>query len=121
MKLIIAGSRTFDDRVLMNMSIIKYLEEIDTTPDVVISGGARGADLMGETWAHGNNIDVERYLPDWDGLGKSAGYRRNELMASKATHLIAFHDGESRGTQHMIDIATRRLLGVKVVTYNEGA
>ena len=119
MKLIIAGSRTFDDALLMKMKIDTFLNQVNRgfLPDEIISGQARGADTLGEEWAKLRGITVLHYPANWDEFGKSAGYRRNEAMAQKATHLIAFHDGESRGTQHMIDIAERERLKVKVVRF----
>lgn len=50
--------------------------------------------------------------------GKSAGYKRNQEMANVSTHLIAFWDGKSRGTKHMIDIAKRDGLKSHVVDFN---
>jgi hypothetical protein len=38
-------------------------------------------------------------------------------MAKAATHLVAFWDGESRGTKHMIDIAKSLDLTVRVFNY----
>ena len=118
MKLIIAGSRGFDDPTLMKIKMRTFLNENGGNPSEVISGAAHGADHLGAQWAKVRGIPVRFFHPNWDKYGKSAGYRRNELMADNATHLIAFHDGESRGTQHMIDIARRKGLGGKVVNYN---
>ncbi len=40
-------------------------------------------------------------------------------MANAGTHLLAFWDGESPGTKHMISAAERRGLKVHVVRYTE--
>ncbi len=118
MKLIIAGSRTFNDALLMKIKMRTFLNISGfIIPDEVISGAAVGADTLGANWAKLRDIPVTYFHPNWYKYGKSAGYRRNELMADAATHLIAFHDGESRGTRHMIDIARRKELTVKVVNY----
>lgn len=53
---------------------------------------------------------------DWS-LGKRSGYIRNEEMAKIAHACIAFHDGESPGTGHMIDLAKKYNLKLKVVNY----
>lgn len=64
-----------------------------------------------------------KFQADWDRYGKSAGYRRNAEMAKFASEegnkgvLIAFWDGESRGTKNMIDLAKRYGLKVHVVNY----
>lgn len=54
---------------------------------------------------------------DWDKHGKSAGYKRNEEMARNADALIAFWDGKSKGTKHMIDIARECNLPARIVKY----
>jgi hypothetical protein len=38
-------------------------------------------------------------------------------MADNADGLIAFWDGKSKGTKHMIDIATKGGLKVRVISY----
>lgn len=58
-----------------------------------------------------HNIPLELYPADWNGYGKSAGYRRNVQMAQVADALIAITNG-SPGTKHMIDIANEK--GLKV-------
>ena len=52
-------------------------------------------------------------------FGKSAGFRRNEQMAEFADALIAFWDGKSHGTKHMIDTATEKGMNVSVVNYGK--
>jgi hypothetical protein len=83
----------------------------------IISGTARGADRMGEQYAVDHHLEVDRYPADWDRYGRSAGYQRNVQMAKVATHLIAFWDGESRGTKHMINIAKELDLTIRVFNY----
>ena len=111
MRTIIAGSRDFSDYSAM-CSVLRdgYPWPITT----VLSGAARGADQLGERWAKEHGVPVELYPADWTRYGRSAGYRRNELMATKADALIAFWDGQSRGTKHMIDLARRMKLYVYV-------
>lgn len=41
-------------------------------------------------------------------------------MAEIADALIAFWDGSSKGTKHMIDIAKNKNLLVRVIEYNNG-
>jgi hypothetical protein len=78
---------------------------------------ARGADALGAKLAHNYSLKLIEMPADWDTHGKSAGYKRNQEMAKIATHLVAFWDSTSKGTKHMIDIATRKGLTVKVVSY----
>lgn len=71
---------------------------------------------MGEFWALHHDIPVKKFPADWGGLGKRAGYLRNEQMADYADALIAVWDGKSKGTKHMIDVATVKEL--KVFTFH---
>jgi hypothetical protein len=106
MKVIIAGSRNFynlDDMLGYMSTLPPDFPNEDGEITEVVSGGARGADLLGEAFAKMQNIPVKRFVPDWDGLGKRAGMARNAEMGMYADALIAFWDGESKGTQHMIN------------------
>lgn len=60
---------------------------------------------------------VQSFPADWQKNGKSAGYKRNEEMAQNSDALIAFWDGESKGTKHMIDTAKRYRLSTRIVKY----
>ena len=112
MKTIVAGGRDFRDYALL----IKELNKLEKIKEIV-SGTARGADKLGERYAINNNIPVKQFPANWDKHGKSAGYKRNEKMAKYAKRLVAFWDGKSRGTKHMIDIARKQGLKVIVVRY----
>ena len=83
-------------------------------PSVVLSGTARGADALGEQWAAKHGVPTERFPADWSAHGKAAGYKRNEQMAACADALLALWNGHSRGTKHMIELATRAGLLVLV-------
>ena len=103
MKTIIAGSRSIDSLDL----IFQVVNESKFNITTVVSGGARGVDQLGEQWAKMNNIPIDIYPANWDKYGKSAGYKRNTIMAMNADALIAIWDGESKGTKHMIDLAEK--------------
>lgn len=115
MKVIIAGGRDFDDyQSLRNycQKILRNQEEVE-----IVSGTARGADTLGEKFAKESKYPIKRLPADWDKYGKSAGYKRNAEMAEYADGLIAFWDGKSKGTKHMIDLAERAGIGVRVFSY----
>ena len=105
LKVIIAGGRDFTDTQYAADSLVKLVEE-NKLPDIftVISGNARGADKVGEYLAELWDLPLEIYPANWDKHGKSAGYIRNKQMADTADVLVAFWDGKSRGTMHMINI-----------------
>lgn len=112
-KLIIAGSREFNNYELLKQTIKPYLHNITE----VVSGTARGADSLGERFAGEFKIPVKRFPADWNNYGRQAGYLRNVQMAKYATACIVFWDGKSKGTQHMINIAKRYGLKLKIVIY----
>ena len=109
---IVAGSRTFTDKA----RLFQELDLLHATSPVteIISGGAKGADRLGELWAKERGIPVKVFPANWNLHGKKAGYLRNMDMASKAQRLVAFWDGESKGTGHMINIARDRKLVVHI-------
>ena len=84
---------------------------------VIVSGCAQGADALGERYAWRHRLKVERYPADWEGLGKSAGPVRNELMAQNADALIAFplYGVANRGTLDMIRRAREHNLLIRVI------
>lgn len=110
MRLIIAGSRGFDNYAALCRAVFVY----GLRPSVIISGTARGADQLGEMFAACHGVPVERFPADWNRHGKRADYLRNAEMANNADALPAFWDGESRGTRHMIDLAEKAGLAVYV-------
>lgn len=84
----------------------------------IVSGTANGADKLGEKYANEKGYLLKKFPADWDKYGKSAGFKRNVEMSNYADALIAFWDGKSKGTKHMIDLAKRYELKVKVVIFN---
>lgn len=116
MRVIIAGSRGFDNFPLMRQKMDYFLSQ--TREEIVIvCGGARGADSLGEAYAKERGYEIAMYPAEWDKYGKSAGYRRNQEMAENADALVAFWDQKSPGTRHMIDLAERKGLKVRLVLY----
>lgn len=122
-RVIIAGSRDFDDYNAVIKNIKNFIKDynINSPSEIeIISGCARGADTLGIRLADKNNITCKKFLAQWDIYGKSAGYKRNIQMAEYAAEedgvLFAFWDGESKGTKHMIDTAKKQGLQVFVIT-----
>jgi hypothetical protein len=122
MRIIVAGSREFNNYTVLKHNIINVLLILSPSrkPNAeFVSGTARGADQLGERFAKEYEYPVKRFPTDWDKYGKSAGYRRNEQMALYAKEdygvLIAFWNGVSKGTKHMIDIANRYGLKVFII------
>ena len=127
MKVIIAGSRSITDFEIIK----KAIECCPFSISEVVSGGAKGVDLLGEKYASEEKILIKVFKPSWSNLevpgaivktnkyGKynaKAGIDRNEKMGDYADALIAVWDGESTGTKHMIEYM--EFLDKKVFVYN---
>jgi len=120
-KVIIAGGRDFNDPQGLLKAFHQFMEGHDNGEIVIVSGGARGADAIGEWIGKQYGITTVVMRAQWDKFGKSAGYRRNEQMAQYGTHLLAAWDGQSKGTKHMIDISRKAGLIVQIHSYQEAA
>ena len=117
-RLVVCGCRDFSDYKLLSKEIDSFLKNIVNNHSVIIvSGGANGADKLGERYAHEHGFEVELHPALWEQFGKTAGVRRNQEMADVSDAVIAFWDGESRGTKNMIDCAREASIPCKVVQY----
>jgi hypothetical protein len=114
-KIGVIGSRSFNDYELLKRTLDEYLGKVW----VVVSGGADGADSLGEKWAEENNIKTCIYLPDWDTHGKYAGFIRNKDIVEDSDIIIAFWDGMSRGSEHSINLAKKMDKEVRIVYFNK--
>lgn len=131
MKVIIAGSRKFNDyqklydfceKVLANQNDIE-----------IVSGTADGADNLGERYAKEKGYALTEFPAKWKDLDAKpcfikydknkepynvlAGLNRNEEMAKYADALIIFWDGKSTGSKNMIETAMKHKLKIKFYTY----
>jgi hypothetical protein len=112
MKVALIGSRSFNNYTF-------FKEAIKHEPIThIISGGARGADYFAECYAHETGLPITVFLAEWDKYGKSAGYIRNESIVNAADKIIAFWDGESKGTQHTINLANKKRVPVRVILFS---
>lgn len=109
MKLAIIGSRSCPP-----IDIEAYLKYI---PDTIVSGGARGADSYAREFAQKHNLNLIEFLPDYNKYGRKAPLVRNKLIVEECDCLIAFWDGESRGTKFTIDYAQKQGKPIKIVNY----
>jgi len=107
-RLAIVGSRG-----IAQIDVEAHLSEL---PTLVVSGGARGVDSLGEQWARRRGIKTLIIKPEWDKYGKSAGFRRNYTIVDNADRVLAFWDGTSRGTAHTVEYARKMKKPVTVVT-----
>lgn len=115
-RVIIAGGRDFNDYPLLTKTMDRLLSNV-SEDIVILCGKARGADALGERYTKERGYAIEYYPADWNRYGKIAGYIRNNEMAKRADALVAFWDGTSRGTAHMIETAKAHGLKIRVKRY----
>lgn len=117
-KVIVAGSRDFNDYEMLESKLMYYLSVYKPIEIEIVSGSAKGADTLGERFAKEKGCHIKRFPAEWDVYGKSAGYRRNAEMAKYADACVVFMKKEgSKGSQHMIDLARKYELPLKVILY----
>lgn len=115
-RVIVAGGRDFNNYTGLAASLDYLLKNINDEIQIVC-GMARGADRLGEQYAKERGYKVIYMPADWDIDGRSAGFKRNIKMAEYADALVAFWDGKSSGTRHMIETAKSKGLDIRVKRY----
>lgn len=102
---IVTGSRDHADTVLIHR-VLNILCPID----LLVQGGARGADRIAKEWAEHYKVPSKTVAANWDAFGKSAGAIRNIEMLEMypGALVVAFPLPHGRGTQHCIFEAKRR-------------
>ncbi len=111
MKVGVIGGRDFNNYELVK----ETLSKIDIT--LLVSGGARGADSLGWKYAVENKIEVKIFLPNWDKFGKVAGFLRNTEIVNESELIVAFWDGESKGTADSIEKAKKQNKKIIIINY----
>jgi hypothetical protein len=116
-RVIVCGSRHWHDRD--RISDYLYDLVIKHGGDItIVHGGAKGADRIAHQEARKAGLLVEEHPPAYDiHSAKRAPLIRNEQMAALGADLcVAFWDGRSTGTAHMMTQARERGIPVEVVT-----
>ncbi len=134
-KLLIVGSRSFTDFSLLCAQASDIVAPfLDTHEVIVVSGGAKGADTLGEQFADTYGYNKEIYLAKWNdrtsptynsrkGYDPVAGYARNEVMRQElvkgdAYACLALWDGKSRGTQENFGKLKAKGIPTRVCEYD---
>lgn len=84
----------------------------DTTE--IVSGGARGVDTSAREYALKHGLKLTEYLPEYGKYGRGAPLKRNIAIIERADLVLAFWDGSSKGTKHVIDNCKKRNIPVQV-------
>lgn len=99
-KLAVVGSRIIVNEPRIKKDL-KYILD-NSKLKAIVSGGAKGVDTTGEEFAKENNLQPIIHYAEWDKYGKGAGNIRNSYIAEDCDALIAYVQGESRGTMNTL-------------------
>jgi hypothetical protein len=116
MRVLVCGGRNYADGARVSAVLNKLHQERGI--DLIIEGGAKGADYLAHVWACMSDVATERFEADWENQGSFAGPARNARMLNEGRPdlVIAFPGG--RGTADMVRKARRA--GVEVVEIAHG-
>lgn len=115
MKLAIVGSREFENYDILCAEVAKIQKKQKI--DLIVSGGAKGADSLAKKYAALNRIPLMEFLPDYERCGRYAPLQRNTLIVQNANCVLAFVSASSKGTWDTIrkaESAGKRVIIVKV-------
>jgi hypothetical protein len=119
MKLIIVGSRSFDDGIHTNYQRLEK-EILARYPikkiDAIISGGAVGTDTLAQSFAKKYGLKMIIFYPNWNKYGNRAGALRNMMIVKEGDEALVFHDGESRGTTITIKMLEQKKKKFEVIS-----
>ena len=107
----VIGSRSFNNYPFLRQTLEKY------PITQIISGGAKGADQLSEQYAHEKGLPTCIFKPDYAKFGKTAPLIRNQDIVNAADQVIAFWDGQSRGTAHALEHARKQGKIIYVVSF----
>ena len=107
MKIAIIGSR--------NLTIENLEEYIPEETTEIVSGGARGIDTCAGEYAEKNGIPLTVFLPDYRRYRGGATFCRNGEIVKYADCVLAFWDGKSKGTEHVIRLCEKFNKKIRVV------
>jgi hypothetical protein len=99
-RIAVVGSREY-----LNLEHVRQFIWEQERTTVIVSGGALGVDTTATVTAQGYGMPTEVYLPDWNRYGRKAGAIRNAEIVAKADKVVAFWDGQSKGTKITIQMA----------------
>ena len=95
MKIAVVGSRN-----LVVNDLGKYLPNNVTE---IVSGGARGIDTCAREYAIAKGLKLTEFLPEYSRYGRGAPLKRNLQIINYADCVLAFWNGQSRGTKFVIE------------------
>lgn len=115
MILLVTGDRHWTNRKKIAEQIYKRRKKIQ----LLIHGGAAGADLIADEYARVLGIQTAEFDANWTFYKRAAGPIRNRNMVKfiKPDLVLAFHKNlkKSKGTADMVSVARKMKIKVKVI------
>ena len=108
MKIAVIGSR--------NLTVQNLGDYLPAETTEMISGGAKGIDTSAREYATANNIRLTEFLPEYNKYGRGAPLKRNIEIIQNADKVLAFWDGESRGTHFVIKKCQEQNIPIEIFT-----
>ena len=116
MKMLVCGGREFSNYTELQR-ILDGLHSLEPV-DMLIHGGALGADRLAARWAFSRKVVAVAFPADWEKHGKAAGPMRNQrMLEEKPDMVVAFPGG--RGTADMVRRAKKA--GVPINDYSSAS
>jgi predicted Rossmann fold nucleotide-binding protein DprA/Smf involved in DNA uptake len=112
LRVAIVGSRSFGDFARVRRFVAALARRHPGC--VVMSGGAPGVDREAAAAARAAGLVVRELPADWARFGRWAGHKRNQELVCNSDIVIAFWDGSSAGTRHVINLARAAMKKVYV-------
>ena len=95
MKVAVIGSR--------NLTVANLEKYLPAGVTEIVSGGARGVDTSAREYARAHGLPCTEFLPEYGKYGRAAPLKRNLQIIEYADLVLAFWDGQSRGTKFVIE------------------
>jgi predicted Rossmann-fold nucleotide-binding protein len=111
MRVLVCGGRDYSDAARVSAVLTKLHAEAGI--DLIIQGGAHGADELAFAWARLHGVREEQFDADWENHGSFAGPIRNTRMLREGRPDLVISFPGGRGTADMVKRARRA--GVEVV------
>ena len=112
LKVAVVGSRQADGQAVRQ--ILRYLP---ANASEIVSGGAQGVDALAAQVAALLGLPMRIVPPDFDHDGKKV---RNTASVRYADLVLAFWDGASHGTQHVVAECIRQQKPVRLISLEGG-
>jgi hypothetical protein len=117
-RVLVTGTREWTDSAPLERELSRL-----APGSVVIHGDARGVDRLAGQVAEALGLEVIACPAEWGKYGKGAGLVRNRAMLREHAPdlVLAFHPAleQAKGTRHMVELARKAGVPVRVVTGTE--